>query len=121
MRVPIQYAITWPERRDSNVGRLDLAKVGSLSFREADPKRFPAVELGFRVAREGGTMGAVLNAANEVTVEAFLSKKIRFPRIVGIVREVLDAHERVDSPDLDEVLRADAWARERASELVSKE
>jgi 1-deoxy-D-xylulose-5-phosphate reductoisomerase len=103
------------------VERLDLAKVGSLSFREVDRDRFPAIGLGFRAAHEGGTMGAVMNAANEVAVEAFLRRRIRFPRIVGVVAEVMDRHEKTAAPGLARVLEADAWARERAKELVAAE
>ncbi|MHC4606630.1 MAG: 1-deoxy-D-xylulose-5-phosphate reductoisomerase [Planctomycetota bacterium] len=120
MRVPIQYALTWPERRESGVKRLDLAEVGSLEFRRVDDERFPAIGLGYRAAREGGTMGAVLNAANEVAVEAFLARRIRFPRITEIVAEVVDRHKRIDGPDLPQLLEADAAARESARELAER-
>jgi 1-deoxy-D-xylulose-5-phosphate reductoisomerase len=119
MRVPIQYALTWPERLEGNARRLNLAEVRSLAFEPWDPVRFPAVELGFRAAKAGGTLGAVLNAANEVAVEAFLARRIRFTRIASLVREVMDRHRTVASPTLDDIRAADAWARAEARALES--
>ena len=119
MRVPIQYAITYPDRLEGNVKRLDLTELKSLTFEKPDLARFPSIGLGFRAAREGGTMGAVLNAANEVAVEAFLAKRIAFPRIVSIVAEVMDRHSVKRTPNLDDILQADAWARREASERVA--
>jgi len=119
MRVPIQYALTWPERLEGNARRLNLAEVRSLGFEALDAARFPAVALGFRAAREGGTLGAVLNAANEIAVDAFLGRKIRFTRIASLVREVMDRHHLVASPTLDDIRTADAWARSESRSLVS--
>ena len=118
MRVPIQYALTWPDRLDADVRKLDLAEVRSLTFEAPDPVRFPALELGHRAVRAGGSMGAVLNAANEVAVEAFLARKIRFTRIAAVVRETMDAHRKVETPSLGDIRAADAWARAEASRLV---
>jgi 1-deoxy-D-xylulose-5-phosphate reductoisomerase len=118
MRVPIQYALTWPDRLDADVRRLDLAAVRSLTFEAPDPVRFPALELGHRAVRAGGTMGAVLNAANEVAVEAFLARKLRFTRIAAVVRETMEAHRIVKSPTLDDIRAADAWARAEARRLA---
>ncbi len=118
MRVPIQYALTWPERLESDVRKLDLAEVRSLTFEAPDPARFPALELGHRAVRAGGTMGAVLNAANEVAVEAFLAGKLRFTRIAPLVRETMDAHRNVQAPTLDDLRASDAWARAETRRLV---
>ncbi len=114
MRTPIQYAFTYPERAPGNVQPLDLAGVRTLSFEAPDLERFPSIDLGYRAAEVGGTMGAVLNAANEVAVELFLRREIPFPRIFEIVRNVMNRHEAVHSPSLQDVLRADGWARGEA-------
>ena len=111
MRVPIQYALTWPERLEADGKKFDLAEIRSLAFEAPDPVRFPALELGLRAVRAGGTMGAVLNAANEVAVEAFLARRLRFPGIAGVVRETMDAHRKIETPTLDDIRTADAWAR----------
>lgn len=114
MRTPIQYAFTWPERAPGNVKRLDLAEIKTLTFDAPDPDKFPSLRLGYKAAEAGGTMGAVLNAANEVAVELFMARKITFPGIFDIVSRVMDRHVLVGEPTLDEVLRADAWARQEA-------
>jgi len=114
MRMPIQYALSYPERGEGRCERLDLAKVGRLEFAEPDMERFPALALGYRVARQGGTSGAVLNAANETAVERFLAGHIRFTQIAGIVESVLARHEVKARAGLDEVMAADKWAREEA-------
>ncbi len=114
MRTPIQVAFTWPERAPGNVKRLNLAEVRTLTFEEPDREKFPSIGLGYRAAEAGGTMGAVLNAANEVAVERFMAGEIPFPRIFGLVREVMDRHAVVPRPSLEDVLRADAWARQEA-------
>jgi 1-deoxy-D-xylulose-5-phosphate reductoisomerase len=114
MRMPIQYALTYPERRPSSWPRLDLARLGSLHFEEPDAQRFPALALGFEVVRRGGTLGAALAGADETAVEAFLEERIRFTDIVPLVRRVMESHRVVDSPSLDDILTADAWARKEA-------
>ncbi len=119
MRMPIQYALCWPERRPAPWPRLDLTALGALRFEAPDTERFPALGLGFEVVRRGGTAGAVLSAADEVAVEAFLAGRIRFSDIVPLIERVLythlDAKAKSDwsgKPDLDAILAADAWARE---------
>jgi 1-deoxy-D-xylulose-5-phosphate reductoisomerase len=114
MRTPIQYAFTYPDRAPGNVKRLNLAEVRTLTFEEPDPGKFPSIRLGYRAAEAGGTMGAVLNAANEVAVELFMARKIPFPRIFEIVGRVMDRHRVVERPALDDILQADAWARQEA-------
>ena len=119
MRMPIQYALTWPERRPAPWPRLDLAALGSLHFEVPDTERFPALRLGFEVIRQAGTLGAVLSGADEVAVEAFLDGRIRFVDIVPLVERVLGSHNNVAAPGLDDILAADAWAREEATQCLT--
>ncbi len=114
MRTPIQYALTYPERREAPWPRLDLAALGRLHFEQPDLEKFPALELGFEVVRRGGTLGAALAGADETAVAAFLDGHIRFTDIVPLVRQVLASHRWVGSPTLDEIRAADSWAREEA-------
>jgi 1-deoxy-D-xylulose-5-phosphate reductoisomerase len=111
MCLPIQYALTYPDRAASERVQTNLAKLGSLTFEEPDPERFPALALARRAGEVGGTLPAVLNAANEVAVEAFVNRKIDFPQITETVRGAMEAHQVVLHPTLDQVLEADAWAR----------
>ena len=116
MRIPIQYAITYPERCPLPVTRLRLEDVGSLTFHPPDFDRFPALRLAYEVLRVEGTAPAVLNAANEVAVDSFLKGRISFPGIIARVEETLREHEPVSDPSLDDILAADAWARARTAE-----
>jgi 1-deoxy-D-xylulose-5-phosphate reductoisomerase len=111
MRTPIQYALTYPERVDGNSRRLDLTKAFTLRFEPPDFDRFPALRMAYDVARKGGTAGVVLNAANEAAVEAFTSHKIRFVEISRLVELTLKQHEVMEHPSVDDLLRADRWAR----------
>jgi 1-deoxy-D-xylulose-5-phosphate reductoisomerase len=114
MCLPIQYALTYPARVRSDRVQTNLAKLGQLTFEEPDVARFPALELAKRAGEEGGTLPAVLNAANEAAVAAFLDRKITFPQISEIVARVMDSHKVVSHPDLKQILAADAWARQEA-------
>jgi 1-deoxy-D-xylulose-5-phosphate reductoisomerase len=117
MCLPIQYALTYPERAGSERVQTNLAKLGSLTFEEPDPERFPALLLARRAGEVGGTLPAVLNAANEVAVEAFVNHRINFPQISETVTRTMDRHKVVGHPDLPQILEADAWARRQAAEL----
>jgi 1-deoxy-D-xylulose-5-phosphate reductoisomerase len=116
MRFPIQYSLLYPERRDAPFGRLDLAKLRALEFFEVEHERFPAIELAYEAGRTGGSMPAVLNAANEVAVERFLSGDIAFRAIVEVVRRTLDRHAGNVSPvrSVEDALEWDRWARNEA-------
>ncbi|MBI2950339.1 MAG: 1-deoxy-D-xylulose-5-phosphate reductoisomerase [Verrucomicrobia bacterium] len=114
MCLPIQYALTYPERIGSDRVQTNLARLGTLTFEEPDLERFPALGLARRAGELGGTMPAVLNAANEVAVAAFCRGKISFPQISRIVRHTMDQHRLMSHPSLDDVLKADAWARAEA-------
>lgn len=114
MCFPIQYAITYPERRPSGLPPLDLPKLGSLTFEKPDEKRFPALRLAREAGEAGGTLPGVFNAANEVAVEAFLDEKIPFPRIWELVESVMTTHQNIPEPDLPAIIAADGWARAEA-------
>lgn len=114
MRVPIQYALTYPDRLDGPAPKLDLAEIGRLHFRPVDFRRFPALAMAFESGKIGGTMPAVFNAANEVAVCRFLSGELSFLDIEACVESVLSRHRPVPDPDLETVLEADAWARAEA-------
>lgn len=118
MRTPILRALAFPHRSPAGFGRLDLAALGSLEFRPIGGGWRRAIELGLHAIRAGGDAGAVFNAANEVAVEAFLARRIAFGRIVEIVGAVCDAHALSPVRTLDDVTRADAWARARARDLI---
>ena len=115
MCLPIQYALTYPDRAPSDRVQTNLAKLGSLTFEEPDPDRFPALELARRAGEIGGTLPAVLNAANEIAVEAFVNRRISFPDISALVRRTMDRHQTVPHPTLQQILEADAWARADAA------
>jgi len=120
MRVPIQYAFTHPERRPSAVPAADLAAVGRLDFEEPDPCRFPALALGHRAAEAGGTLGAVLNAANEAAVRAFLDGHLRFTQITQLVAEVMDCHVPRHNLTMETIYEADHWARQEAQAWIAR-
>lgn len=120
MRMPIQYALTYPERRGMDLPRLDLAATGNLIFEAPDFDRFPALGIAYEAGRAGGTAPCVMNAANEVAVNAFLRDAIGYFDIVRTVRRVLEAHETAAHPDLDDILAADAWARAEATAVMGK-
>jgi len=115
MRLPIQFALTYPDRRPGPAAKLDLTEALQLEFVPADRERFPALALGHEVARAGGTTGAVLNAANEAAVAMFLDRRLRFTEIVPACRAILDNHDFDPNPTLDGLLRLDAWARQEVS------
>jgi 1-deoxy-D-xylulose-5-phosphate reductoisomerase len=114
MCLPIQYALTYPDRVPSERVQTSLAKLGSLTFEEPDVERFPALELARRAGEAGGTMPAVLNAANEVAVDAFVNGRISFPQISDTVQRALERHRVVAHPNLEQIFAADVWARQQA-------
>ena len=120
MRFAIQYALTWPERLDGRLPPLDLAKLGALHFSLPDVQRFPCLTLARAAARADGTMPAVLNAANEVAVEAFLAERLSFPGIWRVVEQTMAKHHAQPEPGLSDILEADQWARRTARDLVRR-
>jgi 1-deoxy-D-xylulose-5-phosphate reductoisomerase len=117
MRVPIQYALTYPNRLKGPTQPLDLSTIAALHFRKMDFDRYPCMRLAFESGRAGGTYPTVLNAANEVAVERFLNRSISFLSIESILSSVLDQHQAISHPSLETIMEADRWAREQASRL----
>ena len=118
MCLPIQYALTYPARAASDRVQTSLAEIGRLDFEEPDVERFPALDLARRAGEEGGTLPAVLNAANEVAVEAFCERQLSYMGITESVAAVMDAHEIVAQPSLEEILDADSWARNATQNVI---
>lgn len=118
MCFPIQYAVTWPERVAHSLPQLDFAALGKLDFEEPRVDVFPALRLAREAGMACGTLPAVLNAANEVAVAAFLKEQIGFPAIWQLVEEVMEAHQTVSAPSLEQLLEADAEARRLAQERI---
>jgi 1-deoxy-D-xylulose-5-phosphate reductoisomerase len=119
MCFPIQYAVTWPDRVPNTLPPLDFNKLSKLEFSPPRYDDFPALNLARRAGETGGTLPAVLNAANEIAVAAFLERQVRFPQIWQTVESVMERHTSVAHPDLDAILAADQWAREQARAVIS--
>ncbi len=120
MCFPIQYAVTWPDRVPNTLPPLDFSRLGKLEFEIPRYEDFPALKLARRAGETGGTLPAVMNAANEVAVAAFLNRHLRFPQIWETVAQVMDRHRTVAHPDLDAILAADQWARAEATAAIGK-
>jgi 1-deoxy-D-xylulose-5-phosphate reductoisomerase len=118
MCFPIQYAVTWPDRVPNSLPPLDFARVSKLEFSVPRYEDFPALNLARRAGENGGTLPAVMNAANEIAVAAFLDRRIRFPAIWQTVEQTMDRHTNVAHPNLDAILRADQWARAESRRLI---
>ena len=118
MKLPIQYALTYPRREVGVASRLDWSRSLHLEFEPPDFDRFPALRLGLEVAAAGGTAGAVLNAANEAAVAGFLARELRFDEIVPACRRVLEQHHFDANPSLEQLHRVDRWAREEITKWV---
>jgi 1-deoxy-D-xylulose-5-phosphate reductoisomerase len=122
MRLPLLYALSWPDRIYTNWERLDLVKIGSLTFTEPDHQKYPCMKLAYAAGRSGGSMPAVLNAANEQAVALFLEEKIRFLDIPWCIEWVCDRHanDNHPNPSLDDILAADKWARQEVLKATDK-
>lgn len=120
MRTPISYAMAWPERIDSGVSPLDMFAVGRLDFQRPDEQRFPCLRLASQAAETGGSAPAMLNAANEVAVAAFLERRIRFSDIAVIIEDVLNREAVTAVESLDQVLAADRRARSVAGQWLTR-
>ncbi len=120
MRIPIAYALSYPARLPLREAALDLIQASPLEFFEPDLERFPCLRLARDAGKAGGTMPAVLNGANEVAVAAFLEERIRFRDLPVVISRVLDRHRPVASPDLDQILQADRWARRETDYFVER-
>jgi len=120
MKHAIQYALTYPERKENCLEPLDFTKISQLNFESPDFEKFPCLRLAYEALKMGGTMPAVLNAANEIAVQAFLDEKIRLSDIPRIIESVMNEHEVVAVTNLEVVLECDSWARERAAMSLEK-
>jgi 1-deoxy-D-xylulose-5-phosphate reductoisomerase len=118
MRLPIQYALTYPERWESGLENLDFAKLGQLTFAKPDLKKFPCLGLALAVAKEAGTLPTVLNAADEEAVDAFLKGQIRFTQIFKVVDKTVTAHQKINKLSLKVIQETDRWARCQARDVI---
>lgn len=121
MRIPIQYALSYPNRLDSGLKGIDFYKLKELHFQKPDMERFPCLRLAYRAAFQKGTMPAVLNAANEVSVDYFMKKRLRFMDIPRVIEKTIDRHRIKANPELEDILQADAWAKKEANKIIEKE
>ncbi|MBF0503916.1 MAG: 1-deoxy-D-xylulose-5-phosphate reductoisomerase [Candidatus Omnitrophica bacterium] len=118
MRLPIQYALTYPQRLPTGIKPPDFAALGELTFESPDMKKFPALGLAFEAALRGGTQPAVLNAVDEEVVEAFLAGKINFLSIYKVIEKVIGRHTIVENPSLAQIIHADEWARQETKSIL---
>ena len=114
MRIPIQYALFHPNRISNNFSRLELTKIDQLTFKKPNFNKFPCIKLAYQAIELGGTMPAVLNGANEIAVNAFLNNQIKFTAIPQIIQDTMKEHKINHNPDINDILDADCWAREKA-------
>jgi len=120
MRLPIQYALSYPERLPNpQLPRLNWSLINNLTFEQPDLDTFPCLKLAIEAGRKGGTYPAVLCAADEVAVELFLSQRIKFTEIANLIKQALEQHQSIPYPTLDEIIAADAWAREKVLQLAT--
>lgn len=120
MKVPIQYALSWPERLGPPWNRLDFTQVSALTFEQPRRSVFPCLDFGYEAGKAGGTMPCALNAANEIAVELFLQEKIAFGAIPAIIEKTMSDHSFIESPRLADLLETDAWCRDRARALGTR-
>lgn len=120
MKIPIQFALTYPERGDAVLPPLDLARTGALEFYPVEAKRYPLFRLAYWALREGGSAAVALNAANEVAVEAFLARRIGFLAISDVIHRAVDGHEQRTVRTLDDILDVDRLMRERTSQIIQQ-
>jgi len=118
MRLPIQFSLTYPERVENNFPKLDLLKIGRLTFEEPDYEKFPCLGLAFRAVKCGGSMPAAMNAANEEAVALFLNRKIGFADIPRIIKRIMDMHDAHSNPDIEKILEIDLWARNTVKSIL---
>ena len=121
MRIPIQYALTYPRRLSSSLPALDLVALKQLTFEAPQKKKFPCLDFGYQAAQAGGTAPAVLNAANEACVRAFLEDALPFPKIPALIETLMSRHRVISHPSLEQILQADAWAHEQVQRELKRE
>jgi len=119
MRIPIQYALTYPKRINSEIGYLDLIKTASLNFEEVDLDKFPCLKLAYKAAKFSGTMPTVLSSADEVAVNAFLKQRIAFTEIPVLIENVMNEHELITNPNISDILSTIEWTKDKANHYLS--
>jgi len=119
MKIPIQYALFYPERMNNNYSRLDLTRIGQLTFKKPNFSKFPCIKLAYQALDANGTMPAVLNGANEIAVKAFLNKQINITDIPRIIQNIMKEHKTIPNPSINDILEADHWARNNALNLIA--
>ena len=119
MRLPIQYALSYPKRFNCSFGQLDLVQCGALTFEKPDTEAFPLLQIAINCGKAGGSLPCAFNAANEECVTAFIDGKISYPDIPAIVKGVIDSHALIPEPDLDEIEETDKEVRIRAKEIIN--
>jgi 1-deoxy-D-xylulose-5-phosphate reductoisomerase len=119
MRIPIQYALSYPRRLDSGLRNIDFYKLKALTFEKPDFRKFPCLDLAYQAAREGGTAPVALNAANEVSVSEFLKGKLNFLGIPKVINKVLSSHRNIQKPDLPDILSIDIWAKAESGRVIA--
>lgn len=120
MRLPIQYALSWPERYPHSFEQLDLVRAGTLTFEAPDVEAFPSLRIAVECGKAGGTLPCAFNAANEEAVYAFLADRIKYLDIPYITAKVTELHKNIARPTIEDIVDTDAWARKEAQELISK-
>jgi 1-deoxy-D-xylulose-5-phosphate reductoisomerase len=120
MRIPISYALSFPQRLHLSLPRLDLSRREALTFSPPDPDRYPCLQLAYRSIQIGETMPAILSAANEMAVNAFLEGSIKFTEVPVLIRKVMEEHEVKSVHTAEDVLKADQWARERSKSFLER-
>ena len=120
MKIPIQYALTYPTHALTEWDELDLAKIGTLTFEEKDIEKFPCIELAYESLRIGGSAPAVLNVANDNAVYSFLNKRIKFTDLPDIIEKACNAHDLIKHPSLEELLELELWTYEFVMKEVDK-
>jgi 1-deoxy-D-xylulose-5-phosphate reductoisomerase len=120
MRIPIQYALTYPKRLSNGMASVDFYKLSSLNFEKPDFTKFPCLKLAYQAARDQGTAPCVLNAANEACVESFLKGRLQFSAIPSVIEKVLAKHKLILKPDLNDICRLDLWARQEAGRIIPR-
>src|ERR1041385_8019872 len=120
MRLPIQYALTYPQRLPTGLTRLDFAALKQLNFSRPDARKFPALGLALEAARQAGSMPCVLNAADEEAVDRFLKGQLTFTGIYKVVEKVISRHKIIRQPSLEDILACDRWARAEARAVMSR-
>ncbi len=118
MRIPIHYALTYPDHLANALPSLDFFKLKRINFQKPNMRRFPCLRLAIEAQEESGSMPCVLNAADEIAVDAFLNKRINFTDLPRIIAQVMGDHRKIADPSLEEILATDAWAKTRAREII---